>query len=369
MKTILVVDDAPFILESTKTLLKFEGYEVITARDGEEGLEMVNSQKPDLILCDISMPKLDGYGVLKAIRNNPLTARTPFIFLTAFTERQNIRTGMQLGADDFLVKPYSRDELITSINAQIQKSFLQEKVIEEKVQEVSKSVTRVLPHEFRTVLNQIMGSAKFLQNSPEKLLAEEVKELATDIIHSSKRLIKITENYLIYSRIEAIASDGEKTMQLQKLKTIEPAAILHDIAGFVAQRFNRQNDIIVHSDVFDIVINISSESYHKIIEELLDNAFKFSSVGSKVEVSSKISDNFFEVVIIDHGRGMTLEQLDKIGALMQFERDVFEQQGVGLGLIIAKKLVELHNGMFTIRSVEHEGTNVTIKLPCMKHEF
>lgn len=363
MKTILVVDDAPFILESTKTLLKFEGYEVLTARDGEEGLNIINSQKPDLILCDISMPKLDGYGVLKAVRSNPATARIPFIFLTAFTERQNIRTGMQLGADDFLIKPYSRDELITSINAQIQKSFLQEKVIEEKVQKVSKSVTQVLPHEFRTVLNQIMGSAKFLQNSPEKLLPEEIKELASDIIASSKRLIKITENYLIYSRIEAIASDKDKILQLQKLKTVEPGAILYDIAGFVAHRFNRQDDLIVTSDAFDISINLSPESYHKIIEELIDNAFKFSKEGSKVEVITKLTDKYFEINIVDHGRGMSPEHLNNIGALMQFERDVFEQQGVGLGLIIAKKLTELHNGVFEINSVEDQGTTVTIKFP------
>ena len=369
MKTILVIDDAPFILESTKTLLKFEGYEVLTARDGEEGLEIINSKKPDLVLCDISMPKLDGYGVLKALRNNPATARIPFIFLTAFTERQNIRTGMQLGADDFLVKPYSRDELITSINAQIQKSFLQEKVIEEKVQEVSKSVTQVLPHEFRTVLNQIMGSAKFLQNSPEKLLPEEIKELASDIISSSKRLIKITENYLIYSRIEAIASDKDKTLQLQKLKTIEPGAILYDITGFVANRYNRQQDYIVNSEVFDIIINISSESYHKILEELIDNAFKFSNQGTKVEVSATLSENYFVVTITDHGRGMSPEHIENIGALMQFERDVFEQQGVGLGLIIAKKLTELHNGIFQISSVEEQGTTVVIKFPYEKNEI
>lgn len=363
MKKILVIDDAPFILESTKTLLKFEGYDVITAKDGEEGLELIKTQKPDLVLCDISMPKLDGYGVLKAVRNNPLTARLPFIFLTAFTERQNIRTGMQLGADDFLVKPYSRDELITSINAQIQKSYLQEKVIEEKVQEVSKSVTRVLPHEFRTVLNQIMGSAKFLQNNPEKLLADEIKELASDIIESSKRLLKITENYLIYSRIEAILTDPERTRQLQKMRTPEPGAMLYDIAGFVAHRHNRQSDLIVESDVTEIVVKISSESYHKIIEELVDNGFKFSEPGTKVYVKASLDDQYFQVTIIDHGRGMSKQQVESIGALMQFERDVFEQQGVGLGLIIAKKLTELHNGIFIINSAEQEGTQITIKLP------
>ncbi len=368
MKSILVIDDASFILESTRTLLNFEGYDVITARDGIEGLELAEEKKPDLILCDISMPRLDGYGVLKAIRENPNTARIPFIFLTAFTERQNIRVGMQLGADDFLVKPYSRDELITSITAQLQKSSLQEKVLEEKVQEVSKSVTQVLPHEFRTVLNQVMGSAKFLQNNPEKLLPDEIKELATDIIDSSKRLLKITENYLIYSRIETIASSKERSAQLLTQKTIEPAAMLYDIAAFVSVRYNRPNDLLVDAEVNDISIAISSESFHKIIEEITDNAFKFSNMNNEVKIEANINNDLFNIKITDQGRGMSRQQIDNIGALMQFERDVFEQQGVGLGLIIAKRLTELHNGSFTIQSSEGNGTNVFISFPFQKEE-
>ncbi len=363
MKKVLVIDDAPFILESTRTLLKFEGYEVITAEDGIEGLEKVNTEKPDVILCDISMPRLDGYGVLKAIRDNPNTARIPFIFLTAFTERQNIRNGMQLGADDFLVKPYSRDELISSIGIQIEKTTLQEKVIEDKVQEVSKSVTQVLPHEFRTVLNQIMGSAKFLQNNPEKLAYEEIKELAGDILDSSKRLLKITENYLIYSRIEAIAANKDKIEQLLSLKTYEPNSMLYDIGGFVANRYGRDNDLEVDADIYEIAIIMSSESFHKVIEELLDNAFKFSETNTKVKIASKAIDSMLNINIKDNGRGMSEKQIANVGALMQFERDVFEQQGVGLGLIISKKLVELHNGKFYINSKEHEGTSIDIYLP------
>ena len=104
MKTILVIDDAEFILESASTLLMFEGYKVFTASDGVEGVEIAMKEKPDLILCDISMPKLDGYGVLDQLRANPSTATIPFIFLTAFTEKSNMRTGMEKGADDFLIK-------------------------------------------------------------------------------------------------------------------------------------------------------------------------------------------------------------------------------------------------------------------------
>ena len=366
MKTVLVIDDAPFILESTRTLLKFEGYEVETAEDGIEGLEKVKINKPDLILCDISMPRLDGFGVLKSIRENPATARIPFIFLTAFTERQNIRNGMQLGADDFLVKPYSRDELISSIGIQIEKTTLQEKVIEDKMQEVSKSVTQVLPHEFRTVLNQIMGSAKFLQNNPEKLSYDEIKELANDILDSSKRLLKITENYLIFSRIEAITANKDKIEQLFNFKTYEPNSMLFDIGGFIANRYARDNDLEVDADIYDIAITMSSESFHKIIEELLDNAFKFSEANTKVKISSKIVDNMLNITIQDNGRGMSENQIVNIGALMQFERDVFEQQGVGLGLIISKKLVELHKGKFYINSKEQEGTTIEIFLPYEK---
>lgn len=88
MKKILVIDDAEFILESTSTLLSFEGYEVVTASDGVEGVAAAKEHKPDLILCDISMPNLDGYGVIEQVRSNKDTVSTPFIFLTAFTENK-----------------------------------------------------------------------------------------------------------------------------------------------------------------------------------------------------------------------------------------------------------------------------------------
>ncbi|MEN6510599.1 MAG: response regulator [Chloroherpetonaceae bacterium] len=368
MKKILIIDDAPFILESTKALLQFEGYEVITAKDGQEGLDLLALEKPDLILCDIAMPNVDGYSVLKTIKSNPSLSRIPFIFLTAFTERQNIRTGMQLGADDFLVKPYSRDELISSINTQLQKSSLQSQAIAEKLQEVNYSVTQVLPHEFRTILNQIMGSAKFMKSNANRISPEEIIDLVDDIIESTKRLLTITENYLIYARIQSISANDEEIEQLLAFTTVEPAAILYDTAGFIASKYSRVSDLIVNADIYEISISMASESYHKIISELIDNAFKFSEAGTPVEVSADISDEKFIIQIKDHGRGISQKQIEDIDALVQFERNIFEQQGVGLGLIIAKKLTELHRGVFNIESQEGKGTTITLSLP-YKHVF
>ena len=368
MKKILVIDDAEFILESTSTLLRFEGYEVVTASDGEEGVEKALNEKPDLILCDISMPKMDGYGVLENIRNNGLTSTTPFIFLTAFTEKSNMRAGMEKGADDFLVKPYTRDELIAAIAAQWSKHQLIEKQVQEKVEEVGRSVTYALPHEFRTVLNEVIGSAKYLNSSADDISAEEIKELSTDIISSSNRLLKITENFLVYVRIESIFANPSQRAALRNLYTIEPGAMYQDIASQIAERYQRLDDLEFGNAVDSISAEISTESFHKLIDELIDNAFRFSVPGAKVHIGSEFDQDMFIIKIKDLGRGMSKDQILGIAALAQFERTIYEQQGVGLGLVIAKRLTELHDGIFLIDSEEGKGTTISIGLHYIKSE-
>lgn len=362
-KKILVVDDAEFILESTATLLGFEGYDVITASDGVEGVKAAFEHSPDLVLCDISMPNMDGYGVIEQLRKNEKTLTTPFIFLTAFTEKSNMRLGMEKGADDFLIKPYTRDELIAAIDAQWKKHTHIEKQIQEKVDEVGKNVTYALPHEFRTVLNQIVGSARFLMANPKEIEEEEVIELSTDIISSAQRLLRITENFLIYVRIESLVSNPEKKKQLRLMRTDEPGAMIYDIIGSIGQKYERFDDIIVDNVVEDISLEMSTEIFHKITDELIENALKFSKPGSTVHVDMKLENSFFYLYINDAGRGMTQEQINNVGAYIQFERTIYEQQGVGLGLVIAKRFVELHGGKFLIESVENVGTKVTLSIP------
>ncbi len=366
MKKILVIDDAEFILESTSTLLRFEGYEVYTAADGEEGVKSAIEIKPDLILCDISMPKLDGYGVLDTLRSLPETNVTPFIFLTAFTEKSNMRTGMEKGADDFLVKPYTRDELIAAIDAQWNKHNLYERQVQEKVEEVGRNVTYALPHEFRTVLNEVIGSAKYLNNSNAVVTPEEISEISSDIIASANRLMKITENFLTYVRIESFVANPEKRKMLRSYRTEEPAAIVHDIASIKAEKYGRFEDVQIDGYPENISIEISTESFHKIIDELLDNAFRFSEKGSEVKVKSYIEGSFLFISINDSGRGMNRAQIQGIAALAQFERSIYEQQGVGLGLVIAKRLTELHDGKFSVDSEEGKGTSVVFSVPLNK---
>ncbi|PKL78519.1 MAG: hybrid sensor histidine kinase/response regulator [Ignavibacteriae bacterium HGW-Ignavibacteriae-4] len=364
MKKILVIDDAEFILESTSALLEFEGYDVITAENGKIGVEMAKEFKPDLILCDISMPVMDGFEVLDNIRSDNITHRTPFIFLTAFNEKSNMRDGMTKGADDYLVKPYSRDEIVSAINAQWKKYNVFEKHVKSKVEQVGKSVTYALPHEFRTAINEIKGNAGIIYQESESLDTNEIKMLSHDIVQSVSRLSKITESYLLYIRLNNIEDNEELIEEIKLQRTEEPFAVAYDIVNNIAAKYDRFEDFIVKNETMGICINMSSENFYVIMNELSDNAFKFSKKGDKVTMSSKIINDKLFIELSDEGIGIDENQISNIAALNQFNREKNEQQGIGLGLIIAKKMIELHNGDFNIiGNGIGNGTKITLSFP------
>jgi DNA-binding NarL/FixJ family response regulator len=119
MKKILVIEDEPQTRKNIALILQMEGFEAMTAANGRIGLEVAMREKPDVILCDVSMPELDGHEVLRSLRAAPETADIPFIFLTARGERQDLRSGMNLGADDYMVKPIDPDDLLAAIQARL----------------------------------------------------------------------------------------------------------------------------------------------------------------------------------------------------------------------------------------------------------
>jgi len=119
MKKVLLIEDESQTRENLALILRMEGFEAVTAGNGRIGLETANREKPDIILCDVSMPELDGHEVLRALRADPDTASIPFIFLTARGERQDLRCGMNLGADDYMVKPVEPDELLAAIQTRL----------------------------------------------------------------------------------------------------------------------------------------------------------------------------------------------------------------------------------------------------------
>ena len=125
-KKILLIEDNPEVRENTNEILDLAGYNVVTAQNGKVGVELAQKEKPDLIICDIMMPELDGYGVLHLLRKNAETETVPFIFLTAKTERSDFRKGMELGADDYITKPFDDSELLSAVEVRLKKSAVLE---------------------------------------------------------------------------------------------------------------------------------------------------------------------------------------------------------------------------------------------------
>ena len=121
MKTILIIEDQPDMRENIATILEMENYAVLTANDGQQGLAIARDEKPDLVLCDVMMPRVDGYEVLQRLRENRTIAGTPFIFLTAKGERRDQRAGMNLGADDYLTKPVTATDLLAAVSARLER--------------------------------------------------------------------------------------------------------------------------------------------------------------------------------------------------------------------------------------------------------
>jgi CheY-like chemotaxis protein/CRP-like cAMP-binding protein len=122
MKSVLVIDDNPDIRENTAEILELAGYKTYTAENGKQAVDLANKEKPDVIVCDIMMPELDGYGVLHLLKKNPDTENIPFIFLTAKTERSDLRKGMEMGADDYITKPFEDIELLNAIEIRLKKA-------------------------------------------------------------------------------------------------------------------------------------------------------------------------------------------------------------------------------------------------------
>jgi CRP-like cAMP-binding protein/CheY-like chemotaxis protein len=141
IQRILIIEDNDDIRESTAEILELANYEVFQAENGRKGVDLANTHNPDLILCDIMMPELDGYGVLYLLNKNPQTAATPFIFLTAKAERMDMRKGMEMGADDYLVKPFDDVELLNAIETRLSKKQKQEQFYSKSIDRLSSLVS------------------------------------------------------------------------------------------------------------------------------------------------------------------------------------------------------------------------------------
>ncbi len=361
MKKVLVIDDTSEVRDLVVAALGSHGFEMVEAENGAAGVEQARKTLPDLILCDVRMPGMDGYGVLSALRADAATATIPFIFLSGAAHKASMRQGMELGADDYLTKPFAFDELLAAVNSRLKKQEAVAQLTEKKLEDLRGNISLALPHELLTPLHGILGLSSLLIEGHETMKPVEILEFARNIHDSGLRLNRLIENFLLYSRIELVAADPQKVAALRSGATVQIKNVIQEICLRLAHMSQRTPDLFVQLQ--EATLPVQGEYFKKLVEELLDNALKFSSPGTPVRVTTAVGPEGVTLATTNLGRGLTPEQIARVGAHMQFDRKHYEQQGSGLGLIIAKRLIELHGGRFTIESVPGEHTTVTAVFP------
>lgn len=361
MKKILVIEDAQSLRRDILEMLKFEGYDVHGAEDGLVGVDRAREVMPDLIICDIMMPGRDGYGVLEELRHDPMTASIPFIFLTARTDRVDVRQGMELGADDYLTKPFTASELLASVSTRIEKRAQMTQIADRKLDDLRENIILALPHELRTPLNVILGFSDLMMSDYNAMEAARMGEMARHINNAALRLYRLIENFLIYANVRIMATSPDQFNALRNRTTSGPKSTIEFVAYQRAEQYERMED--VSTDIEDVpALQFAEEYLRKTIEEIIDNGLKFSEMGTPVTVKGRRDGDRYTLTVTDQGRGMSAEQVNSIGAYMQFDRRFYEQQGSGLGLVISKQLVELYDGELEIISKPSIGTTVRVSL-------
>jgi len=341
--------------------LEDKGYDVIESDNGAQGFELARRHIPDLILCDVNMDQMDGYLTLSSLRNEPGTASVPVILMTGLADNAGMRHGMELGADDYLAKPFRLEDLYAAVEARLKKVQTVRLEAEKKLADLRQNISLMLPHELRTPLNGILAYGELLSSEAASLPPDEIAEMGQVIQNSAKRLEHLVENFLIYAQIELLAADPQKVHVLRSCQTQHPEAVVEQRARAQAESARREQDLALH--LKNIPALISDDYLGRIVDELVQNAFKFSDSGQPVEVSLCSVNGSALLSVSDRGRGFSTEHITRVGAYMQFDRKMHEQQGLGLGLTIAKRLAELHAGTLTIERRPHSGTIVHIKLP------
>ena len=360
---ILIVDDVVSNVLLLKILLTNEKFQVCTANNGTTCIEMARKEHPDLILLDVMMPDMNGFDTATVLKKEEGTKDIPIIFLTALNTPQDLVHGFQVGASDFLTKPFNKEELVMRVTQQIS-LVAAKRIIEKQNQELRATLTNrdkmysVIAHDLRSpmasirmVLNLVVASA-----SPETV-GPELYTLLDQANRESEEVHDLLDNLLKWTKSQT----GRLTVVKQDLD-------LNDIIPGVVEIFDaiaytKRIKLDLQKTEAPLVVNADNDMLKTVVRNFLSNAIKFSPEDSSIEIIMAPEGDMAKVSVRDHGVGIAADRIDNIFHKGETTYGTGGEEGSGLGLQLCQDFARKNGGDCTVESVEGEGSTFSVLIP------
>ena len=364
---ILIVDDVMSNVLLLKVLLTNEKFAIATASNGRQALEQVEKENPDLVLLDVMMPDMSGFEVAQHLKSNPNTADIPIIFLTALNSTADIVKGFQVGANDFISKPFNKEELIIRVTHQIS-LVAAKRLILSKTEELQRTIAgrdklySVIAHDLRSPMGSIkMVLHMLILNLPSEKIGAEMYELLTMANQTTEDVFSLLDNLLKWTKSQI----GKLNVVYQDVDLVEVTDGVIEIFSMVA---SLKKIKIREMKPEKMMVNADIDMLKTVVRNLLSNAIKFSKENSEVLVKMEEVDGMAVVSVQDHGCGISEEGQKKLlhtdTHFSTFGTN--NEEGSGLGLLLCKDFVVKNGGKLWFTSKEGKGSIFSFSIPVKK---
>lgn len=365
---ILVVDDNPKNLQIIALTLRELNYKLIIADGGQKAIELSDRYQVDLILLDVMMPGIDGFEVCRIIKSNSKYAAVPIIFLTALSEKANLVKGFELGAVDYITKPFNKEELISRI-----KTHLDLKFARDELQSVTNNLAEsnaikdkmfsVIGHDLRSPVGSIKMMLELILGDFDNYEPKKIKETLNSLSKTTEEVFNLLENLLWWAR----SQNGTLAIFPEN---IELTSLISGLYYLNKGSFSLKNIQFSNSVEKECLVHADMNMLKTVLRNLISNAIKFTPEGGTVSVSATEEGEFVEIRVSDTGVGISDDNLSKLFDEKQQMSSLGtnNEAGSGLGLILCKNFVQSNNGKIRVESTLGKGSTFTVEIPAGKPE-
>jgi two-component system sensor histidine kinase/response regulator len=363
---ILIVDDVVSNVLLLKILLTNEKFQVCTANNGTSCIEMAKKEHPDLILLDVMMPDISGFDTAVILKKDDETKDIPIIFLTALNTPADLVHGFQVGANDFLTKPFNKEELVMRVMQQIS-LVAAKRIIEKQNAELLATLNNrdkmysVIAHDLRSPMASIrMVLNLVVQSSSPDTVGAELYALLDQANRESEDVHDLLDNLLKWTKSQT----GRLNVVLQDLDLNDIIPGVVEIFEMIAQTKNIKLELQSSGD--KLVVVADNDMLKTVVRNFMSNAIKFSPEGSSIEIIMQKEGDFAKVSVRDHGVGIASDRIDTIFHKGETTYGTGGEEGSGLGLQLCQDFARKIGGDCTVESVEGQGSTFSVLIPLKK---